>query len=306
MHRFFNAEYDRLIAAAAKEPNTEKRKKLFESAERILMDDMPIIPLYFYVSKNMVRPHVRGFYNNLQDNHPLADIWIDRHIKNTIPIPERVHGAGKVTWFIVRRFFGLVFTLWCVFTVTFLLEHAVPGGPYSGERKMPPEILANFKHRYRLDLPLWEQYLFEMKRDLSGDLGDSMRLYDFNVNTIIAQGLPISAALGIFALAYAIALGVSAGIVSAMYRGSLADLWLMSLATVGIAIPNFVIAGLAILLFVFAIPIFPAAGWGTFRQLVLPAICLGTVYAAEIARITRTGMLNALSQDYVRTARARA
>jgi oligopeptide transport system permease protein len=210
-----------------------------------------------------------------------------------------------VTWFIVRRFFGLVFTLWCVFTVTFLLEHAVPGGPYSGERKMAPEILANFKHRYRLDLPLWEQYLFEMKRDLSGDLGDSMRLYDFNVNTIIAQGLPISAALGIFALAYAIALGVSAGIVSAMYRGSLADLWLMSLATVGIAIPNFVIAGLAILLFVFAIPIFPAAGWGTLRQLVLPAICLGTVYAAEIARITRTGMLDALSQDYVRTARAK-
>ncbi len=210
-----------------------------------------------------------------------------------------------MTWFIVRRFFGLVVTLWCVFTVTFLLEHSVPGGPYSGDRKMAPEIEANFKHRYRLDLPIWQQYLFEMKRDLSGDLGDSMRLYDYNVNTIVAQGLPISAALGIFALAYAITLGVSAGIVSAMYRGSLADLGLMSLATIGIAIPNFVIAGVAILLFVFAIPIFPAAGWGTLRQLILPAVCLGTVYAAEIARITRTGMLDALSQDYVRTARAK-
>ncbi|HEX3601682.1 MAG TPA: ABC transporter permease [Lacipirellulaceae bacterium] len=208
-------------------------------------------------------------------------------------------------WFIVRRFFGLLLTLWCVFTATFLLEHSVPGGPYSSDRKMDPEIEANFKHMYNLDLPLREQYLLEMKRDLTGNMGLSMRLKDFSVNKIIVQGLPVSAALGVLALAYAILLGVSAGIVSAMYRGSFADWSLMSLATIGIAIPNFVIAGLAILLFVFTIPIFPPAGWGTLRQLVLPAVCLGTVYAAEIARITRTGMLDALSQDYVRTARAK-
>ncbi len=133
----------------------------------------------------------------------------------------------------------------------------------------------------------------------------SMRLYDFSVKTIIEQGLPISASLGILALSFALTLGLSAGIVSAMYRGSPADLVLMSLATIGIAVPSFVIAGLAIILFVFIIPIFPAAGWGTLRQLVLPAICLGTLYAAEIARITRTGMLDALSQDFVRTARAK-
>ena len=132
-----------------------------------------------------------------------------------------------------------------------------------------------------------------------------MRLHDFNVNQVIAQGLPISAALGILALAFALTLGLAAGIVSAAYRGSLADLALMSLATIGIALPSFVIAGLAIMLFVFMIPIFPAAGWGTFQQLVLPAICLGALYAAEIARITRTGMLDALSQDYIRTARAK-
>ncbi len=210
-----------------------------------------------------------------------------------------------MTWFIIRRLIGLVFTLWIVFTVSFLLMLAVPGGPYSAERNLPPEIEANFKHRYRLDLPWYQQYAFDVGRDLSGDLGMSSRLQDYSVNQVIAQGLPISASLGIFALLFAIVLGLSAGIVSALYRGSPADFVLMSLATIGIAVPSFVVAGLAIMAFVFIIPIFPAAGWGTLRQLVLPAICLGLAYAAEIARITRTGMLDALSQDYVRTARAK-
>lgn len=210
-----------------------------------------------------------------------------------------------MSWFITRRCLGLVLTLWCVFTVSFLLMRAVPGGPYSGERNLPPEIEEHIKHRYNLDLPLYQQYGIELANVARGDFGLSMRLQDFNVNQVVAQGLPISAALGIFALSFAIVLGLSAGIVSALYRGSWGDWLLMSIATVGIAVPSFVIAGLAIILFVFVIPIFPAAGWGTLRQLVLPAVCLGTLYAAEIARITRTGMLDALSQDFVRTARAK-
>lgn len=207
--------------------------------------------------------------------------------------------------FLVRRLVALLFTLWVVFTVSFLLMRAVPGGPYSGERNLPPEIEQNIKQRYRLDLPLVQQYAIELANVARGDLGLSIRLQDFTVNQVIAQGLPISAALGILALGFAVALGLSAGIVSALYRGTLADWLLMSLATIGIALPSFVIAGLAIMLFVFVIPIFPAAGWGSLRQLILPAMCLGTLYAAEIARIARTGMLDALSQDYVRTARAK-
>jgi oligopeptide transport system permease protein len=210
-----------------------------------------------------------------------------------------------VIWFIIRRALALAVTLWIVFTVSFLLMRAVPGGPYSGERNLPPEIERNIKERYRLDRPLWEQYTYELLKAARGDLGLSIRLQDFNVNQVIAQGLPISASLGIFALSFAVTLGLTAGIVSALYRGTFADWALMSLATIGIALPSFVIAGLAIILFVFLIPIFPAAGWGTFRQLFLPATCLGALYAAEIARIARTGMLDALSQDYVRTARAK-
>jgi oligopeptide transport system permease protein len=207
--------------------------------------------------------------------------------------------------FVIRRFVAMLFTLWIVFTVSFMLMRAVPGGPYSGERKLPPEVEENLKRRYRLDLELHQQYAIELSNVVRGDLGLSMRLFDFSVKDVIIQGLPISASLGILALSFAITLGLSAGIVSALYRGSAADVALMSIATIGIALPSFVIAGLAIMLFVFLIPIFPAAGWGTLRQLVLPAICLGSLYAAEIARISRTGMLDALSQDFVRTARAK-
>lgn len=207
--------------------------------------------------------------------------------------------------FILRRLVGMVVTLWVVFTVSFALMHAVPGGPYSGERNLPPEIEANIKHRYRLDLPWYEQYKFALNNAVHGDLGLSMRLHDFNVNQVIAQGFPISASLGILAMAFALSLGLTAGITSAVYRGSIADISLMSLATIGIALPNFVIASLAIMLFVFMIHVFPAAGWGSFQQLVLPSICLGTAYAAEIARIVRTGMLDVLTQDHIRTARAK-
>jgi ABC-type dipeptide/oligopeptide/nickel transport system permease component len=210
-----------------------------------------------------------------------------------------------VIWFIVRRMLGLVFTLWIVFTLTFLLMHAVPGGPYSNERNLPPEIEANIKKKYELNLPVYEQYWHRLREVARGDLGPSMKLLDFTVNDVIRQGLPVSACLGVLALAFALTLGLSAGIFSSLYRGSLADIGLMSLATVGIALPSFVIGGLSIMLFVFVIPIFPPAGWGTLRHLVLPAVCLGAVYAAEVARITRTGMLDALSQDFVRTARAK-
>jgi oligopeptide transport system permease protein len=207
--------------------------------------------------------------------------------------------------FIVRRLIGLVVTVWIVYTVTFFLMYAVPGGPFSADRKLDPEVEANLKRAYNLDLPVHEQYLLQLGRALRGDLGPSYRLADFTVVEVLAQGLPISAALGVLALSFAIVLGMVAGIVSAVYRGTVADVLLMTAATIGIALPSFVIASLAILLFVFLIPLFPAAGWGSLRQLILPAVCLGALYAAEIARITRTGMLDTLSQDYIRTARAK-
>jgi ABC-type dipeptide/oligopeptide/nickel transport system permease component len=210
-----------------------------------------------------------------------------------------------VIWFIVKRLLWMVLTLWVVFTVTFLLERAVPGGPFDSERKLLPEVKANIENRYHVRDPLIEQYLRELGNVCRGDLGYSYRMGDFSVNEIIAAGFPKSATLGILALAFALALGFAAGIVSAIRRGSVLDFSLMAAATIGLALPSFVIAGLAIILFVFVWPIFPAAGFGSLRDVILPSLCLGAPFAAEIARLVRSGMLDVLGQDYIRTAYAK-
>jgi len=212
---------------------------------------------------------------------------------------------ARMIAFILKRLLWMVLTLWIVFTASFFLMRAVPGGPFDSERRLEPEIEANLLKRYHLDESLPWQYWRELTNVVRGDLGSSFKMGDFTVNQIIAEGLPVSATLGILALAFAMVLGLTAGIVSAVSRGSMADLLLMSLATIGIALPNFVIAGIAILLFAFIWPLFPAAGWGRLEQLVLPALCLGAPFAAYVARIARTSMLDVLSQDYIRTARAK-
>jgi ABC-type dipeptide/oligopeptide/nickel transport system permease component len=209
-----------------------------------------------------------------------------------------------VTAFLLRRFGWMLITLWVVFTLSFFLMRSVPGGPYDSERALEPEIEANIKKKYRLDQPLVKQYAYNLGETLSGDLGVSMKK-DFTTNRLVREALPVSAALGLLALAFAFSIGLVAGVVSAVFRGSFADFALMSIATVGIALPNFVVAGFAIILFVFTLQWLPAAGWGSLDQLVLPALCLGAPYAAYVARISRTGMLDVLGQDHIRTARAK-
>lgn len=207
--------------------------------------------------------------------------------------------------FFVKRFLWMLLTLWVVFTVSFFLMRAVPGGPLDRERQLDPQIEKNLAARYHLDEPVTQQYLRELGNVLQFDLGYSYRMADFTVNEVIAQGLPISAVLGLVALCFAMGLGISAGVVSAVWRNSAIDRVLMAQATLGIALPNFVIAGIAIILLVFLWPVFPAAGWGSAAHLILPAFCLGGPYAAYIARLTRTGMLDVLSQDFIRTAHAK-
>lgn len=210
-----------------------------------------------------------------------------------------------MAWYIIKRVGWMLLTLWVVFTISFVLIRSVPGGPFDSERQLEPEIRANMERKYHLDEPLFMQYLRELGDKLRWDLGISSRLRDFTVNEVIAQGFPISAALGTLALSGALVVGVTAGVVSAVRRGTVLDFAVMSVATVGIALPSFVIAGIMILLCVFLVPLFPAAGWGSLRQLVLPAFCLGAPYAAYMARLVRTGMLDVLGQDYIRTAIAK-
>lgn len=207
--------------------------------------------------------------------------------------------------FLVKRLVWTAATMWVVFTITFFLMRSVPGGPFDGERKLDPEIKRNIESRYGTNDPLPLQYFRELGNVCRGDLGPSYKLADYTVNEIIAQGFPVSASLGTLALCFAIGLGLPVGIVAATRRGKLPDYGAMTLATIGMALPEFFVAPLAIIVFVFVWPLFPAAGWGSWQQLILPSVCLGLPYAAYIARLTRTGMLDVLSQDYIRTAHAK-
>ena len=213
---------------------------------------------------------------------------------------------SDVLSFIGKRLLWMIATLWLVYTVSFVLMRLAPGGPFSSERKVPPAIERQMEARYNLDGSYLEQYFDYLGGIVTkGDLGWSLRLEDYSVNEVIAQGLPVSASLAVFALIFATVVGVTAGVISAVYRGTIADTSMMVAAVVGIAVPNFVLASVAILLFVFGLEIFPAAGWGTLKQVLLPAICLGAPVAAYIARLARTGMLESLSREHVRTAIAK-
>jgi oligopeptide transport system permease protein len=207
--------------------------------------------------------------------------------------------------FLLKRCAWLLLTLWTIFSLSFFLMRAVPGGPLDNERQPDPIVRANQEKYYHLDEPVAVQYLRGLWNTARFDLGYSFRLRDFSVNEVIRQGFPISAALGILALTWALLLGTAAGVVAAVRPRSYLNVVLMAAATLGIALPSFVIAGIVLILFVFVWPLFPAAGWGAARQLVLPAFCLGAPYAAYIARLVRTALLEVLGQDYIRTARAK-
>ncbi len=231
-----------------------------------------------------------------------------------------------MTSFVLRRALWFAATLFVVVTTSFVLMRAVRGGPFDGERALSPAIEANLRARYHLDWPLWKQYAayvgpFELGESgprafggdgtrtfggvLSGDFGPSFRYRDATVNDILAQSLPISLALGSFALAFALVFGVTAGVASARFWGSTLDVGMRTVATIGIALPNFVIAGFLVVLFAFLVPLFPVAGYGSWRHLVLPGCALGLPFAAYIARLTRAGMLDALSNEWIRTAHAK-
>ncbi|MGB6044581.1 MAG: ABC transporter permease [Pirellulales bacterium] len=208
--------------------------------------------------------------------------------------------------FLIKRFVWLLLTLWIVFTISFFLMRAAPGGPFSSERKLTPDVKRAMEKEYRLDKPIYWQYGDRLWRTFRWwDLGKSTKLKDFTVNEVIRAGFPVSATLGLVALIFALSLGLTAGIISALYRQTVLDVSLIAIATIGIAVPNFWLASVGIIISVFYLQLLPAAGWGTLSNVILPALCLGAPYAAYIARLTRTGMLDVLNQDYIRTARAK-
>ncbi|MGD8396623.1 MAG: ABC transporter permease subunit [Candidatus Eiseniibacteriota bacterium] len=207
--------------------------------------------------------------------------------------------------FVVRRLLGMVPLLVVIALAAFLFMRTAPGGPFDDERSLPPQIEANLRARYHLDEPLLQQfgrYVGELAR---GDLGPSFKYRNRTVNEIIAQSAPVSLTLGAVALLLALGIGITAGVISATHRHRAADHAAMVLALAGVCIPNFVLGPALIILFAFVLGWLPVGGWGSPPQIVLPAITLGAIRAAYIARLTRTGMLEVLGQDFIRTARAK-
>ena len=206
-----------------------------------------------------------------------------------------------------RRLAAAVPTLLVLVTAAFFLMRAAPGGPFDDERVMPEEIRAQIEAAYHLDEPLWRQYLIYMGNLARGDLGPSFRYEGRTVNELIGEGLPVSLTIGGLALALALVLGIVAGTTAALRRGRATDHIVMGLSMTGISIPNFVIAPLLILGFAVTLGWLPAGGWedAGWRHLVLPVIALGLPQVAYVARLLRGSLIEVLSSDYIRTARAK-
>ncbi|WP_192035492.1 oligopeptide ABC transporter permease OppB [Halomonas sp. YLGW01] len=207
----------------------------------------------------------------------------------------------------LKRLLQAIPTLWIVITLSFFLIHLAPGGPFDGERQLPPEIEANLMANYHLDEPVWQQYLIYMGNLLKGDLGPSFKYKDFSVTELVAQGFPVSLELGLWAIGLALLIGLPLGVIAALRRNSTVDYLVMGTALAGVAIPNFVIAPLLALVFGVFLGWLPVGGWneGAWPNLVLPVVALSIQQIAYIARMMRASMIEILGSHFIRTARAK-
>ena len=208
--------------------------------------------------------------------------------------------------FAAVRLLQAIPVLFGVITITFILIHSAPGGPFSADKAVPPEVLIALEEKYDLNLPLWQQYFRYLEDLISGDFGPSFKYPGRNVSELIASAFPTTAELALYSMIVAIVIGLFAGVVAAMRPNSVQDYAPMSLAMIGICMPSFLLGPLLVLIFGIYLEWLPISGWNSLPgDKILPAITLGTGYAAYIARLTRGGMLDILSQDYIRTARAK-
>ena len=207
--------------------------------------------------------------------------------------------------FVLRRLLEMIPVLWIIVTATFFMVRFVPGGPFTAEKAVTPEVLRNLEAHYGLDRPLYRQYFDYLGNLLHGDLGPSFKYANRTVNEIIADKLPTSLELGLWALLVAFAFGLPLGVIAAVRHNSFWDYLCSSLGMIGICVPTFVLGPLLALCLGIYLHWFNVSGWYGPTDRVLPGVTLGFVYAAYIMRLTRGGMLEILGQDFIRTARAK-
>jgi oligopeptide transport system permease protein len=196
--------------------------------------------------------------------------------------------------------------LLAVITLTFFMVHSAPGGPFDEEKAVSPEVLIKLNERYNLDEPLMVQYFDYLGNVLQGDFGPSFRYPSRSVTELISIGLPITFELALYAILFALMLGIVAGVISSLRPNTAYDYIPMTVAMAGICIPSIILGPSLTLIFGIWLNWLPVTGWGDIPgDKILPTITLGTAYAAYCARLTRGGMLEILNQDFIRTARAK-
>ena len=210
-----------------------------------------------------------------------------------------------MTRYVFRRLGGAIIILWVIITVTFALMHAIPGGPFTSEKKLPPQVKASIEAKYHLDDPVWKQYGDYLGGVITGDLGPSYKYEGRSVNDIISDAFPISAQLGLLSLMVAVVGGIAAGAISAMRPNGIVDYAVTVLSTIGISVPTFIIGAVLVYVVGFELGWFPVALWRGPSYMVLPVLTLAAQPMAFIARLTRSGLLDVYQQEYIRTACAK-
>jgi oligopeptide transport system permease protein len=211
-----------------------------------------------------------------------------------------------MTGYLIRRVLWMIPLLWAIATITFFLMHAVPGGPFDSEKPAPASVQRALDARYNLDKPIWEQYGLYLWDLLQLDFGLSFR-GDKDVYEVLRDGFFVTAQLGVIAFAAAVVVGMTLGIIAALNQNGLMDYLGVLFATIGAALPSFVLGVFLTIIFSVKFGWFDVLGWefGNYRKMVLPVVSLSVLPSAYIARVTRASVLEVLGQDYVRTARAK-
>ena len=207
--------------------------------------------------------------------------------------------------FVLKRTAFMLITFWVVISVTFFLLRLAPGGPFDGERRMPPEVEANLLEAYNLDDPLHIQYGRYLWDLLRLDLGPSIKHHDFSVSELIAAGLPVSLSIGALALVIALAMGVPIGCIAAFQHRSWLDTCLSGSTTFGLALPPIVTGPLLVLVFAVSLRWLPAGGLDSASSLILPSVALAIPHAAAIAKLMRGSCIDTLRQNHILTARSK-
>lgn len=207
--------------------------------------------------------------------------------------------------YVLRRIGSALVILWVIISITFVLMHAIPGGPFTSEKKLPPQVKASIEAKYHLDDPLWKQYADYIGGVVTGDLGPSYKYEGRSVNDIIGESFPVSAQLGLLALCVAVVGGIAAGAISAMRPNGIIDYAITFISTLGISVPTFIIGAVLVYVVGFELGWLPVAMWHGPSYMILPVLTLAAQPMAFIARLTRSGLLDVYQQEYIRTARAK-